>query len=132
MNEYAIFVFEFISAVLAFYFLCIEMVTVKGVNWNEFKESYMELGLNFLSPILILATQFLSFFIPEGAIENSEDGYWELLAWTSFFLWFRFLLMLRSVRNLSPAVSMVIRSLKEIIPYLGVVAIGVFAFSDAF
>lgn len=40
--------------------------------------------------------------------------------------------MLRSWRLLSPAVCMVLQSLEEIKPYLIVVFIGVFAFSDAF
>ena len=46
--------FETISAFLAIYFLCIELVTASGVNKNELAASWMELVLNFASPILIL------------------------------------------------------------------------------
>ena len=124
---------EFFSGILAFYFLCIEIVTAKDVTRTEFSNSWKELLLNFLSPILILTCQVISFLIENlDAGVNAKIYYWELLAWTSFCLWFRFLLMLRSVERMSPAVSMVLKSLDQIIPYLVVVFIGVFAFSDAF
>ena len=99
---------------------------------DELKSSKWELFLNFLSPILILLAQIISLLGLDSNNEIARRWYWEILAWTSFFLWYRFLLMLRSVPQMSPAVSMVIKSLKEIAPYLIVVLIGVFAFSDAF
>ena len=54
VNEWLMYGFEVISAALAIYFLCIELVTAKGVSKVELQASWKELGLNFLSPILIL------------------------------------------------------------------------------
>ena len=127
-----IYLFEVISAILAFYFLLIEIVTSRGVSISSFTNGIYEIGLNFLSPILILLTQIMRHILSENKFQNVKTYYWELLAWTSFFLWLRFLLMLRSVPSMSPAVSMVMLCIREIRPYLMVVAIGCFAFSDAF
>ena len=127
-------IFESISAVLALYFLIIEIIAASGFDCKEelTYDEWFEVGLNFVSPLTILFTQFIALGLPEEDFETMKDYYWELLAYTSFFLWFRFMLMLRSVSSMSPAVSMVMRSLVEIIPYIGIVAIGVAAFGDAF
>ena len=131
--EEVLWIFESISAVLALYFLIIEIVTAKGVCKHKLSDDeWFELGLNFISPITILIAQFIALCLPKEDFETMKDWYWEVLAWTSFFLWFRFLLMLRSVPSMSPAVSMVLRSGREIKPYFGIVAIGVLAFADAF
>ena len=105
--EYLMYGFEVISAGLAGYFLFMEIITAKGVSRVELEESWKELALNFLSPILILTCQFISIFV-QNKNKDARKWYWELLAWTSFCLWFRFLLMLRCVRRMSPAVSMVL------------------------
>ena len=127
-----IFIFELISAVIAIYQVCIEIVTIKGISKHNLKASIAEMILNFTSPMLILVTQFISIFMPEETFKSSKRVYWELLAWTSFLLWFRFLLMLRSITTMSPAIRMVIRCFKEMVPYIGIVIIGILAFTDAF
>ena len=60
------------------------------------------------------------------------SAYWELLAWTSFVIWFKFLLMLRHVGWLSPVISMVMLSFQKMCSYIVVLLVGIFAFTDAF
>ena len=133
VDENLIFVFELASAVIALYFLIIETMVTYGLFKTGVKMAGTgELILNFLSPTLILVTQFVAIFLNSEDYPAAQAYYWEVLAWTSFFLWYRFLLMLRSVRWMSPAISMVLACLKEIWPYFVILMVGVFAFTDAF
>ena len=100
----------------------------------------MELLWSLLSPIMILAVQVISYMDyavrvidKDGVpIEVIDDLFWELIAWTAFVLWVRFLLMLRSYKFLSASISMIFSSFNEMVSYLIIVGIGVLCFTNAF
>lgn len=64
--------------------------------------------------------------------EPLDEIFWELKAWAAFFIWFSFLILLRSVEFISPVINMVSHSILSAMPYLLVLFIGVNAFADAF
>lgn len=82
------------------------------------------------SPITIIVTQLKAQYADYD--DSPDDSYWELIAWTAFIFWVRFLLMLRSNEYLSPAISMVFSSFGAMGSYMVIVLIGVFAFCNTF
>ena len=113
---------EIISCVIAIYFLITELYTTLVAYCRGFtkaQEIYNQIGfiiLSLISPILILFTQFLGMFF---IYEDNENGdkvmksyrsytiYWNLTAWTVFFLWLKFINTMSSISFMSAAISMV-------------------------
>ena len=58
--------------------------------------------------------------------------FWELVSWTAFVLWLRFLIMLRCIQILSPVITMVFLSFRKMVPYLIIVVMGVMCFTNVF
>lgn len=107
-------ILELISFCLAAYFIIIESVCLYGIinNKSDFslQGSLMETVLGFLSPVLILVCQGFAYFNTSNLHEPDQFWFWELVAWTAFCLWIRFVLMLRSVEYLSAPIKMVLIS----------------------
>ena len=83
------------------------------------------------SQIFVLAS-FAIWDVAEYQDKTPKLYDWQLIAWTAFSVWLRFILALRSVDYFSSVISMVWESLKESIPYLVVVLLGVLTFANVF
>ena len=127
-------IFEGLSCLLAAYFIFVELIVVFSLDKESLKQGYKEIIFNFVPGSLVIASQVLQILYNYGDEEDNAlmDQYWELLAWTAFVIWFKFLLMLRHSEWLSPIISMVLRSFTDMCSYIIVLMIGIFAFTDAF
>jgi len=129
-------IIEVTSASLAIYFLLIELVSTIGSFYYQKKSTLLssisEIAINFVSPIAILICQSISYFSSDEYIDEIKKAYWELVSWSVFFLWIRFFMMLRSVEYFSPVICMILNSFKTMIPYLLIVLMGVFCFTNVF
>ena len=100
---------------------------------SEFSyQGVMEICLGFLSPALILVCQGIAYFVHTDLHDKDWFWFWELVAWTAFCLWIRFVLMLRSVEYLSAPIKMILVSFEQMGAYLLIVMFGVFAFTNCF
>ena len=131
------FALELISLVIASYFLVVRLVSLFSLRSIDlFFEDVAGITINIISPTLIIACQVqhwkAHFEASEDAKNAIDEGLWELMAWTSFIMWFNFLIALRSIEIFSPVISMILNSFQAIWPYMIVLFIGVMAFADAF
>ena len=127
-------ILEIVSFILAFYFLIIEIIKIVGfckmTNRKAFaRKKYFETIWEFASPIMIMVVQIWSSIV---GVKGLNRRYWELVAWTSFVLWVRFLLMLRIKKHISSSITMIFNSFKKMGPYIIIVVIGVLCFSNVF
>ena len=93
------------------------------------RKKYFETIWEFASPIMIMVVQIWSSIV---GVKGLNRRYWELVAWTSFVLWVRFLLMLRIKKHISSSITMIFNSFKKMGPYIIIVVIGVLCFSNVF
>mmetsp|Transcript_35249 Transcript_35249/g.46413 ORF Transcript_35249/g.46413 Transcript_35249/m.46413 type:complete len:312 (+) Transcript_35249:484-1419(+) len=126
---------EYVSAVLALYFLLIELIKTVGFFRSSQASSItgkviFEISIELASPILILIVQINAKFNLD--VDKTSDEFWELVAWTSFVTWLRFIFMLRSNEYLSPTISMIMKSFYDMGSYLVIVVLGVLAFANSF
>jgi len=91
-----------------------------------------ELVLGYLSPTMIIILQCIVYFNNTNLDQPYWFFYWELVAWTAFFLWLRFGLMLRSVKAFSLPIRMIQESFVQMGAFLLLVMFGVFAFTNSF
>ena len=64
--------------------------------------------------------------------KTEETSFWTIQTWAALFVWFRFLLYLRTVTAFSWIVRMIQECVKDMLTFLVVLLIGVIAFADAF
>ena len=88
----------------------------------------LEILLNLASPLMIIVCQGFAYLTSK----EYQNLYWEFLAWTAFFLWVRFMFMLRCNKYLSPVISMVINSFSSIASYMTMAFFGVLCFTTVF
>ena len=79
---------------------------------------------NLVSVLLILIN------IIDHKIE--EASFWAVQSWSALTIWLRFFLYLRSVPLFSWLVRMIIACIRDMLTFMVVLIIGVFAFADAF
>ena len=61
-----------------------------------------------------------------------QPSFWTVQAWAALATWFRFLLYLRSLDMFSWLIRMIVECIADMMVFLTVLLIGVFAFADAF
>ncbi len=72
-------------------------------------------------------------YLNEDDLNKAEwFWFWELIAWTAFFLYLRLFIMLRSIELLSASITMILRSFSAMVPYFIIVVMGVMAFTNTF
>ena len=124
-------IFEVVCFLIAAYFLIIEIITVAQLEAQAWRTGWLEIIFNFAPSSFVIASQIMQMLFQYGD-EDIVNTYWELLAWTSFVIWFKFLLMLRHIGWLSPIISMVMLSFQKMCSYIIVLLVGIFAFTDSF
>ena len=67
-----------------------------------------------------------------ASTDTQETGFWTVQTWAALFVWFRFMLYLRTVTVFSWIVRMIQECVKDMLTFLVVLLIGVIAFADAF
>ena len=70
--------------------------------------------------------------VARSAAATRETGFWTVQTWAALFVWFRFMLYLRTVTVFSWIVRMIQECVKDMLTFLVVLLIGVIAFADAF
>ena len=81
-----------------------------------------------LSPILILVTIWYSHYLGK---EKLNAPFWHLNALTALLPWLRMIVYLQSNKYMSFIISMVMISIVEMLPFIILLFIGVFAFGNA-
>ena len=119
------------SILLSFYVILIEASKIwvqEAVNMKQkffsFTENAFGNIMGFLAPICVIICVSWS--------DIADEKFWRMLSLTSFCAWIRFALNLRSSRRLNWMILLISRSIYSIRYFLVVLAIGIFAFADAF
>lgn len=84
------------------------------------------LMLHLLSPTLTSVT------VVYERLFDIDSIFWQILSWTTIFLWLRFILFMRSHERLSPYISMLVQNFKGTQEFVLIFIIGVFVFADSF
>lgn len=99
---------------------------------NEIPQA-IKSGLRYLT-----LTHFMNWLIAFGLAFNSinrnveDTSFWTIQTWLALMLWMRFLLYLSTVPTFSWLIRMCIACVVDMLTFLVVLFIGVFAFADAF
>ena len=113
---------EFLLVVISIYDLIMEIPIFIKLTYRYFFNLIK--GVNLIAVILILYN-----------IANRDvttESFWTIQTWAALFLWFRFLLKMRIISKFSWLIRMIIACIADMMTFMVVLIIGVFAFADAF
>ena len=112
--------------ITAFYLLIVELSQVIKRRIQYF---YSPTRLfNLFTPITII----VNVFNKHGSDSGGTNFFWTIQSWTAIFIWFRFLLYLRTTNKYSWIIRMISECFNDMITFLLVFFIGILAFADAF
>lgn len=124
--QFSKFFCEIIITVVSLYLFLIEMrelyIAGFGEYWED-KSNFIDLVSIFLVITNVVRSEF----------GNSNDVmFWRMQSWAALFIWFSFLLFLKSLQSFSYLVRMIQMVIIDMLPFMVIFIIGVIAFADSF